>query len=264
MDLEKSIQSIKNRTETIAQNTNDFRRAVKYFYKHMNPYFAQAGVTYEATDPFYISDGSSFVFGISKTDDDKWEIVCKDVDSTNIYKMEDLSGDLMCAAAAQLPELISDYLELLDQTAIRSKSAVRSVNKVNVAVVKGLKAVRKTRIEEEREKHAQILNSLTGMKNINDIEAIATEIKAWDPEKQSAKSLLELIAEFIDVCKNSNLELDECVDIKSLGVAEKYKENVLKHSDYPIWACDYDGNCLVGDKLKIEHIDTVVANYEVN
>ena len=101
----------------------------------------------------------------------------------------------------------------------------------------------------------------------------AKTINEWDPALtragvyyNDATSLLNLIRDLKDKLKELSFygvekRLDDFVNIRSLKVAGNYKEIVSKYSDYPLWACDFNGYCLVGNDLdKIESIDRIEQN----
>ena len=96
----------------------------------------------------------------------------------------------------------------------------------------------------------------------NKLLEVIRQIRAWDTEEDSAETLLILCDEFDLVKPNSSISLDDWTDIKQLGCAGEYKERVDKKSSYPIWACDFDGNCIIGaSKWSIEHIDEIDGEY---
>lgn len=71
----------------------------------------------------------------------------------------------------------------------------------------------------------------------------------------------ELIEEINIITENmSNEEKNNWFDQNgsSFPVAEKYNDQVNKNASYPIWACNDDGDCLVGDRAdEIEHISDI-------
>ena len=88
---------------------------------------------------------------------------------------------------------------------------------------------------------------------------VIQQIKAWDPEEYNAGMLLRLCDEFDRIKPNPDVSLaDWTEDIKQLGCAAEYKEKVDKNTSYPIWACDFAGDCVVGiGEWYIEHIDDI-------
>jgi hypothetical protein len=42
------------------------------------------------------------------------------------------------------------------------------------------------------------------------------------------------------------MSLNDWTDIKQLGCAAEYKKRAYRKSSYPIWACDFSGDCIVG------------------
>jgi hypothetical protein len=87
---------------------------------------------------------------------------------------------------------------------------------------------------------------------------IVKQIKAWDPEEYNAEMLLRLCDEFDRIKDNPDISLADWTDIKQLGCAAEYKERVDRKVSYPIWACDFAGDCIVGtDEWYIEHIDDI-------
>lgn len=71
---------------------------------------------------------------------------------------------------------------------------------------------------------------------------------------------MENIAELMDLTKDLE-EQGEHIDMTSLPVAPEFKEQVDEYSNYPIWACDIKGRCLVGNDAKdIENITDIVSN----
>ena len=92
----------------------------------------------------------------------------------------------------------------------------------------------------------------------NQILEIIQQIKAWDPEEYNAEMLLRLCDEFNRIKPNPDITLADLIDLKQLGCAAEYKEKVDRNANYPILACDYAGDCIVGvDEWYIEHIDDI-------
>jgi hypothetical protein len=92
----------------------------------------------------------------------------------------------------------------------------------------------------------------------NQILEVIQQIKAWDPEEYNAEMLLRLCDEFDRIKPNSDITLADWTDIKQLGCAAEYKERVDRNTNYPIWACDYAGDCIVGTgEWYIKHIDDI-------
>ena len=87
---------------------------------------------------------------------------------------------------------------------------------------------------------------------------VIQQIKTWDPEEYSAEMLLRLCDEFERIKPNPEISLADWTDIKQLGCAAEYKERVDRKASYPIWACDFAGDCIVGtDEWYIEHIEDI-------
>jgi hypothetical protein len=95
----------------------------------------------------------------------------------------------------------------------------------------------------------------------NKLLEVIQKIRTWDPEEDSAETLLTLCDEF-DKIKPAGISLDDWTDITQLGCAAEYKERVDRKLSYPIWACDFDGNCIVGTgEWYIEHMDEIDGEY---
>jgi hypothetical protein len=87
---------------------------------------------------------------------------------------------------------------------------------------------------------------------------IVEKIRAWDPEEENVKTLLDLCNEFDEEKPEMGISLDDYTDITQFGVAKEFRDRVDHKSSYPIWACDFAGNCIVGEgKWSIEHIDDI-------
>jgi hypothetical protein len=92
----------------------------------------------------------------------------------------------------------------------------------------------------------------------NKILEVIQQIKAWDPEEYNAEMLLRLCDEFDRIKPNPDMSLADWTDITQLGCAAEYKERVDRKASYPIWACDFAGDYIVGtDEWYIEHIDDI-------
>ena len=86
----------------------------------------------------------------------------------------------------------------------------------------------------------------------NQLAEIAEKIRVWDPEENSVETLLNLCNEY---SKLSGMNVNDWVNVIQFGCATKYEERVARYSQYPIWACDLEGNCIIGtDSWDIEHI----------
>jgi hypothetical protein len=97
-----------------------------------------------------------------------------------------------------------------------------------------------------------------GLEINNKILEMIRKIRTWDPEEDSAAALLFLCDEFDRIKPNSDISLVDWTDIKQLGRAAQYKKRVDRKASYPIWASDFEGNCIVGtSELYIEHIDEI-------
>jgi hypothetical protein len=96
----------------------------------------------------------------------------------------------------------------------------------------------------------------------NKLLEVIRGIRAWNPEEDTAETLLTLCDEFSRVKPDADISLEDWTDITQLGWAAEYKRRVDKKSSYPIWACDFDGNCIVGaGEWSIEHIDEIDGEY---
>ena len=92
----------------------------------------------------------------------------------------------------------------------------------------------------------------------NRILDVIRKIRTWDPEEYNAETLLYFCDEFDRIKPNPDISLSDWTDINKLGCAAKYKEHVDRKANYPIWACDFEGNCIVGIcEWYIEHIDDI-------
>ena len=96
----------------------------------------------------------------------------------------------------------------------------------------------------------------------NKLLEVIRKIRTWDPEEDSAETLLTLCDEFDKIKPDAGISLKDWTDITQLGCAAEYKERVDRKLSYPIWACDFDGNCIVGTgEWYIEHIDEIDGEY---
>lgn len=108
---------------------------------------------------------------------------------------------------------------------------------------------------------------------MKEAEQTADQIKNWNPALtrsgvyyNNAHALLNMIRDLKETIRELSFygvekKIEDFVDITSLHVAGNYKEIVSKYSDYPIWACDFNGWCLVGETLdEVESIDQVEQN----
>ena len=89
------------------------------------------------------------------------------------------------------------------------------------------------------------------------------KIKDWNPEKQTAQELLEMINEFKNDPENE-LKIEELIDFSNLPSSQKYLHGIIidKFSDYPIWTIDFNGDCLVGDACdEVENISEILKFY---
>ncbi len=96
----------------------------------------------------------------------------------------------------------------------------------------------------------------------NKILEVIGKIRRWDPEEDSAATLLCLYDEFDRIKPNPDILLADWTDIKQIGCAAHYKKRVDRKANYPIWACDFEGNCIVGaSELYIKHIDEIEVKF---
>ncbi|MEN6293598.1 MAG: hypothetical protein ABFD07_16485 [Methanobacterium sp.] len=101
--------------------------------------------------------------------------------------------------------------------------------------------------------------------NLTEKEAddLSKKIKTWNPESEPLYVLREYIRDLKYVIEEMSWlevpkKIEDYIDVTRLGVAKKYKDRVSNHALYPIWACDFNGACLVGDNLEDWiHIDTI-------
>lgn len=92
----------------------------------------------------------------------------------------------------------------------------------------------------------------------NKLFEIVGKIREWDPDEDSAETLLNFYDEFERVKPENEINLDKYTDITNLGVAKEYQKRVDRISSYLILACDFDGNCIVSaDEWYIENIDDI-------
>lgn len=89
-------------------------------------------------------------------------------------------------------------------------------------------------------------------KYIKDVESWIERIKSWDCD--DVYYLRDIIRSYPSIPDTVNWQ-----DLQSyaesqwdrisqdLPIAEEYEDRVLKHASYPIWTCDHQGYCLVGD-----------------
>ena len=97
------------------------------------------------------------------------------------------------------------------------------------------------------------------------LEVLQDEIFKWDPENDSIQDLasdldelITLINEINKVLVHGNRRIDNYIDTTELGCAARFKERVNKMANYPIWACDHYGYCLIGEEMEeVKHIDEI-------
>ena len=88
-------------------------------------------------------------------------------------------------------------------------------------------------------------------------EKTIQSIKAWTP-RQPVKELMDLLADL-----DRGFQKDKLIE--DLPLSEKYKNELAGLSHYPIWACDNDGNCLVGDSADaIEPAAAIIEYYKLH
>ena len=79
-------------------------------------------------------------------------------------------------------------------------------------------------------------------------------VGSWDGE-----SIHDLIKELQHIEENTDPNYAGLPHSKN--IPENIKDQVEK--DYPVWACDRSGNCLVGDTAStIEHLDQIRKHYD--
>jgi hypothetical protein len=61
---------------------------------------------------------------------------------------------------------------------------------------------------------------------------------------------------------NPDVSLADWTDIKQLGWAAEYTERIDIKASYPIWACDFAGDCIVSTaEWYIENVDDIKENH---
>ena len=95
----------------------------------------------------------------------------------------------------------------------------------------------------------------------NELEKIKDAIKNWD--KKDIEVLFNLLYDAEEICQELEYEFSHEIDMSSLPVSDKFKDEVDEYSTYPIWACDDNGDCLVGESAdSIENIKAIKNYYE--
>ncbi len=75
---------------------------------------------------------------------------------------------------------------------------------------------------------------------------------------QTIQTLIDEIDELTKTMDNEEKNNWWDVNGSNLPVAVKYDKIVSHNASYPIWACNDDGDCLVGDRAdEIEHIEDI-------
>ena len=82
------------------------------------------------------------------------------------------------------------------------------------------------------------------MNNNNNINNAIKAIEAWDPNRQSVERLRDLVEEVGDLDAHG-IRADEIG-----GAPERYAAILDRVADYPAWAIDSDGGCLVGETME--------------
>lgn len=99
----------------------------------------------------------------------------------------------------------------------------------------------------------------------NVLDEVVEKIKLWNPETQGVNVLLDLCNELDKVKHESGIALEDYYDITQFPVAQKYQDPVNKYAEYPIWACDFEGDCMTGEgKFEIETLKSIVEWYTEN
>jgi hypothetical protein len=89
--------------------------------------------------------------------------------------------------------------------------------------------------------------------------SLLQQIKNWD--KKDVTELHSMIRELTQSLADTeeDVKITDVLDFTSLGVAEKYEDEVSIFSGYPIWACDKNGWCLTGETADtVAHIESIV------
>ena len=82
------------------------------------------------------------------------------------------------------------------------------------------------------------------------------QIKNWD-----GKSIYQLR----DLVREMRTNDDTRVDMTALPHADQIPDLLQPYTSYPIWACDINGNCLVGDDAdSIEHAEEILDYLDLN
>lgn len=96
-----------------------------------------------------------------------------------------------------------------------------------------------------------------------DIEQWIEKIMTWD--REDVYYLRDIIRDYPkvpgvqDAFDLQAWAKDQWDHISSdLPIADEYEERAMRHATYPIWTCDQNGYCLVGDVAdSIVHIDDI-------
>lgn len=91
------------------------------------------------------------------------------------------------------------------------------------------------------------------------VKSLVNRVAAWDHEK--VEDLMDILDQIPEALRDAGYpprtgDVIDYSDLPSEPVPEKI-------AGYPVWACDKQGNCLVGDAAdQIEHIASIIEWYE--
>jgi hypothetical protein len=99
------------------------------------------------------------------------------------------------------------------------------------------------------------------------IEQLAEAVRGWNCDDVHAlRELLRALNARLDEARESGDDfrrLDEVIDTTNLPSASLAGFGLDGYTEYPVWACDNSGRCLVGETLdNIEDAAAILAHYE--
>lgn len=103
--------------------------------------------------------------------------------------------------------------------------------------------------------------------NAQTIEQLAEAVRGWNCTsiydlRDMLRTLRDRLAEAAESGEDFR-RLDEVIDTTSLPSASLSGYGLADYTDYPIWACDDEGRCLVGaDMDSVESATAILAHYE--
>lgn len=93
-------------------------------------------------------------------------------------------------------------------------------------------------------------------------QQLINDIKNWD--KSDINQLKNWLDELTEICLENSEELQDFVAIHDLPTEDLSNFNLTEMADYPVWSCDKNGDCLVGDRMdRIENYKEILDNTDI-